>query len=460
MNWSGPGAGGPEARPTGSPGTAAAVRAAAAAAATAAATAGAVPWQSLLRRLGPPWRQPQAQEALAVAGLTLAGGAAGTVVTVAAARLAAAALTGSAPPTRALLPRLVSGVAPIPVLGRYALGLTQYAHARALVGRGPAGATPPIRTAVATAVVTALLVAGHELTYRLLQHVLRAGTCEPPAPPPAPAHQNRNTAVDEPPTGFVVHFDGIGRFVPRPTPVGSRLADELQARLPDWRIVMSLMPGEVTQLPPWYRPVTGRLWRRLMRRSPTWLLARGIWEAVVAVDTRYRPALVAQHQRSVVQHLLAAGYERGGGTPVVFVCLSSGAQTALHSASETARRLAAPVDVVTFGGFADGTADLSGVGRVHAVVSWADPVEALPVLLLPSRWTAFGTGRWSRARRQRRVVVHRHGPATHVGRTGYLGPATIADGRTRVEQAADVVARAAQDLVARCRVNRDGLARR
>jgi hypothetical protein len=249
------------------------------------------------------------------------------------------------------------------------------------------------------------------------------------------------------PEGFVVYVDGVGRATPRTTPVGRRFAEAVHRRLPSWTVVMSLMPNDVTQRPAWERPVTGPVWRRLGHHDRGWLVARGVWEGIVALDRRYRRRLVAGHTAAVLDHVLAAGYRPGSGTPLVLVALSAGAQTALHVASDVARALGgAPLDVVTLGGFADGAADLSGVRRVHAAVSWGDPAELAAVPVLPSRWTALHVGGWSRARRARRVVVHRFDYATHVGRTGYLGRAVTVDGRTRLEQSADLVEHAAREL--------------
>jgi hypothetical protein len=259
-----------------------------------------------------------------------------------------------------------------------------------------------------------------------------------------PAHADRR-----PPEGYVVYFDGVGRATRRTTPVGREFAEAIAHRMPSWAIVMSLMPNDVTQRPVWERPLTGDLWRRIMHRSRDWLVARGVWEAIVALDGRYRGRLAADHTSAVLAHLLAAGYRPGSGTPVVMVGLSAGAQTAQRCASDVARALGgAPLDVVTLGGFSDGAADLSAIRRVHAAVSWGDPAESAPVLFLPSRWTAPGLGRWSRARRERRVVVHRHDYVTHVGRTGYLGHATTCDGRLNIERSADLVHRAARELLA------------
>ena len=252
------------------------------------------------------------------------------------------------------------------------------------------------------------------------------------------------------PEGFVVYLDGVGRCEGRTTPVGRAFADAVAERLPRWTVVLSLMPNDITQEPAWHRPVTGRLWRRLHRASPTTVLVRGVWEAVVAVDPRYRELLAQEHTRQVVAHLHAAGYQDGSGAPVVLVGLSGGAQTALRVASDAARSLGgAPVDVVTLGAFADGSADLDGVRRVHAVVSWGDPAELLPVLLFPSRWTALGVGAWRRAKLAGTVVVRRHDFARHIGPQGYLSTtARSPDGRTRLAQAADVVASAARQIVA------------
>lgn len=399
-----------------------------------------VPWQALGRRFGLPFGPPASRTVLAVVPATFAA----ATVSAATVELMARRVAGSSdrPPapvvaTTALL------ADPFPVVGPYAAAAADIVRAAALT---PRWRSRPLRWLAAAAV----LVVGRHAMRQALDATVSAWAPAPPDPAPADTALNVDPAARpgvHGPTGFVVYFDGVGRATRRTTPVGREFAEAVHRRLPTWTIVMSLMPNDVTQRPAWERPVTGRLWKALGHRSRDWLVARGVWEGIVALDGRYRRRLVAGHTSAAVTHLLAAGYRPGSGVPVVLVGLSAGAQTALRVASDVARALGgAPLDVVTLGGFADGAADLSAVRRVHAAVSWGDPAELAPVPFLPSRWTALHVGAWSRARRRRTVVVQRVDYATHVGRTGYLGRATCPDGRTRLAQSADLVERAAREL--------------
>ncbi|WP_336922401.1 hypothetical protein [Aquipuribacter sp. SD81] len=410
---------------------------------------GTTDWQLVLRRTGMPFRAPgeaPGRSLRAVGASVLAGCAASGAATAALA--AATGLRGSAL-RGALAPWLASPAAPFPVLGApfsAVLDTTVCRRAGRLGTRGPSEASRTLLGTVAYGAVHGLVTA---LAGYAVDRVAPV-PAEPPRPTPATRLDVAGPDVDERngPDGYVVYLDGVGRCERRTTPVARAFAGAVGDRLPRWHVVLSLMPNDVTQEPAFLRPVTGGLWGRLYRADSRWLVARGVWEAVVALDPRYRDRLAAAHTSALVAHLRAAGYRVGSGTPVVLVGLSGGAQTALRAASETAQALGgAPLDVVTFGAFADGSADLRGVRRVHAAVSWGDPAELLPVLLFPSRWTALGVGAWHRAKRQGRVVVRRHDFATHVGASGYLSAtARTPDGRTRLAQAADLVARAAQEL--------------
>lgn len=414
---------------------------------------GSVGWQQALRRTGMPFASPAAAPARSAASLL--GAAAGGVLATAAATTALAVVT-EVPARRlraCLRPAGWGALAPLPVLGT---GFGAYAEAAVAWGFSRAATDDRASAAVRTGLGLAVFGLVHGLVGGSVDRLLDAAFPPPRRPAAAPPATRLNVVgpdvgdTGDGPDGYVVYLDGVGRCERRTTPVGRAFAAAVAERLPRWTVVMSMMPNDVTQEPAWLRPVTGRLWRRLHRASPAWTLTRGVWEAVVALDPRYRDRLAEEHTRQLVAHLRAAGYRAGDGRPVVLVGLSGGAQTALRCASEVARSLGgAPVDVVTFGAFADGSADLVGVRRVHAVVSWGDPAELLPVLLFPSRWTALGVGAWRRARRAGTVVVRRHDWATHIGARGYLSPTAHApDGRTRLAQAADVVAASARQLLA------------
>lgn len=417
---------------------------------------GTVDWQRSARRTGWPHTSPALSPLRSV--LLVGGSAVGGVIASWAAGAVALAVAGTRTDgaDRATVAALWGALVPLPVVGVGAGAAVQATLAR----RYTTQYTADGRTLWPDLLRAALVVIAHNavhatvtaLTDRLLD--LLSDLSDPPDrpdSPPASTHLDvRGPDLDDDaaPDGFVVYLDGVGRCTGRTTPVARELAAALTERLPRWVVVLSVMPNDVLQRPAWDRPLTGPLWRALHRRSSVWMLTRGVWEAVVALDPRYRDRIAQEHTATLTAHLLAAGYRPGSGRPVVLVGLSGGAQTALRVASETARALGgAPLDVVTLGAFADGSADLGGVRRVHAVVSWGDPAELLPVLLFPSRWTVFGVSRWSRAKRARTVVVRRHDWARHIGAQSYLSPTAIApDGRTRLAQAADVVAVAARQL--------------
>lgn len=431
-----------------------------------------VPYQALGRRVGLPYRTPRPGTAVVCLAATAAAATAtswfGLAVAGAVATGRADGLTAGA--GRATAPLNAAAAGWLPVLGPLAAVAGEIGTAVRLARPGTGS---PTRVAARTAAATTVLVLARVVTFRFLSRLLEVRT--PPSPPPpapattlnlTPGHaadaQDSHPEAGGPdaghPDGYVVYFDGVGRVIPRTTPVGRDFAAAISARLPRWSVVMSLMPNDVTQRPAWQRPLTGGIWRWLMRRSGDWLVARGVWEAVVALDARYRVRFGRDQTAAVLAHLAAADYQPGSGVPIVFVGLSAGTQTALLAASDVARALGAPLDVVSLGGFIDGSADLSAVRRVHTAISWGDPAEMAPVLLFPSRWTALGIGTWSRGLRGRSIVRHRYDWATHVGRTGYLGSAVISDGRTRLDQAADLVQRAARELHASA--GRDGRARR
>jgi len=413
---------------------------------------GSVDWQRALRRTGMPFRTPAGD--LGRSALVTAAAAAGGVLASGVAGAALAAVVG--------LPRRGRGVGPAALVGSASvplplLGPAAGAWAEAEVAWRWARANTADRSLAAarTGVGIALFGLVHAGITAAVEGALDA-VLPPPSRPATPPPDTRLNVLGPDvgdtgtgPDGFVAYLDGVGRCETRTTPLGRGFADAVAERLPRWSVVLSLMPNDVTQEPAWRRPVTGPLWERLHRADARTMLVRGVWEAVVALDPRYRERLAEEHTRHVVAHLAAAGYVTGSGAPVVLVGLSGGAQTALRVASDVARSLGgAPLDVVTFGGVADGSAELGGVRRVHAVVSWGDPAELLPVLLFPSRWTGIGVGAWRRAKLAGTVVVRRHDFATHIGTDGYLSASSHApDGRTRLAQAADVVAAAARQLL-------------
>jgi hypothetical protein len=250
---------------------------------------------------------------------------------------------------------------------------------------------------------------------------------------------------DRPPAAYLVYLDGIGKMRFRDSRDGGRLVAQIVTDAPELRVL-----GHVLPYSPLARPLAerrGAPW--LHRHAALVLFLYNVAQILVAADARYRPLYDRAVGTQITEHLRRAGFPREGGTPVILLGYSGGAQIATGAVHEVAARLAAPVTVILLGGFQDGANDLGAATAVHQLTSAHDPIERAGRWIFPRRWPVGGWGPWNRARRAGKVHVHRLDPAHHVGPSSYISPtALLPDGRTYLERTTQVVVGIAREATA------------
>ncbi|MFE0627533.1 hypothetical protein ACFW3D_11210 [Streptomyces sp. NPDC058864] len=246
----------------------------------------------------------------------------------------------------------------------------------------------------------------------------------------------RGAAPDSPPAAYLVYLDGIGKRRVRDTRDGGQLVTAVLARAPELRVLGQVQPYSPLADPLAERPV----WAWLRRRIGLLLFLHNVMQIFVAADRRYRPLYNRAVGRQIATQLRLAGYHPGSGTPVVLLSYSGGAQVATGAVDELHARLAAPLLLITLGGFHNGANDLTHAAHLHRLTSAGDRIERLGTWIFPQRWPLLRHSGWNRARRSGKITVHRLDPATHVGPHSYISrTAEAPDGRRHVDRTADTV---------------------
>lgn len=238
------------------------------------------------------------------------------------------------------------------------------------------------------------------------------------------------------PAAYLVYLDGIGKMRFRDSRDGGRLTDLLIAAAPELRIL-----GHVLPYSPLARELAGRRgWRWLRRHAAITLFVYNVLQIFVAADRRYRPLYNRAVGRQIAAQLRGAGYRPGSGVPIVLLGYSGGAQVAIGAVRELHAELAAPLTVITLGGFHDGSGDLTGARRLHLLTSRSDRIERIGTWIFPLRWPVVRGSAWNRARRAGTTTVHRLDPAHHVGPESYISPqAHLPDGRSYLQRTAETI---------------------
>ncbi|MEV4570180.1 hypothetical protein AB0K12_41065 [Nonomuraea sp. NPDC049419] len=248
----------------------------------------------------------------------------------------------------------------------------------------------------------------------------------------------RGADPNRPPAAYLVYLDGIGKRRFTDTRDGGRLVKALLDKAPEVRVL-----GQVQPYSPLADPLADRpVWAWLRRRAQILLFLHNVMQIFVAADRRYRPLYNRAVGTQIARQLRLAGYRPGSGIPVVLLSYSGGAQVATGAVKELHARLAAPLLLITLGGFHNGANDLTHARHLHRLTSDADWIERLCLILFPQRWPAARGSGWNRAVRAGKVTTHRLDPATHMGRRSYISPdARLPDGRTYLDHTADTVVR-------------------
>ena len=275
---------------------------------------------------------------------------------------------------------------------------------------------------------------------------------EDPPPPPPPAAD----AGDAPPACFVVFLSGIGSISgDELLPAETAFLDQLQAALPEARIVRDVFPYAPTgrQLLTGQRVFTW-LWRRVLdwrlngtRLLPALLNVRNLFQVLVSADHRYGPLYSFGIARVARERLEAHGYRPESRTPVVLLGSSGGGQISVGAATFLGAELDAPLAIVTFGGVMASDRGIEEVTRLASLYGTDDKVYRLGRTIFPGRWPMASASFWNVARSEHRLSERAIGPMGHSGRGGYLDAAPRADGAPLLERTVGAVAAAVRDVL-------------
>ncbi|MEU2896482.1 hypothetical protein ABZ690_35505 [Streptomyces sp. NPDC006967] len=246
----------------------------------------------------------------------------------------------------------------------------------------------------------------------------------------------RGADPDRPPTAYLVYLDGIGKRRFTDTRDGGRLVKALIAAAPDLRVLGQVQPYSPLAAPLATRPG----WAWIRRRAGILLFLHNVMQIFVAADRRYRPLYNRAVGGQIAGQLRRAGYRPHSGVPVVLLSYSGGAQVATGAVEELHDQLAAPLLLITLGGFHNGANDLTHARHLHQLTSAHDRIERVCTWIFPQRWRLLRSSGWNRARRAGKVTVHRLDPATHLGRRSYISRESHRpDGRSHLDHTTDTV---------------------
>lgn len=260
------------------------------------------------------------------------------------------------------------------------------------------------------------------------------------------------TSPDAPPArGFLVFLSGIHTVGGESFAKRERaFLDHLRRELPELR-VLEVFPYSVTN-----RALTGqrlfaRFWRWALRRklgrrtldgiAGMVINLRNAWQVAVSADARYGPMYDEGSAELIERALLAAGYRRGSGAPVLLVGYSGGGQIALGASSPLAERLGRRIHVVSLGGVMASPRTTDGLERLVHVRGSNDLVARIGAAFFPGRWPWARWSAWNRAKEDGLVRVVDLGPMDHTGRDGYLDDDTrLPDGRSYLDATVATIA--------------------
>lgn len=250
---------------------------------------------------------------------------------------------------------------------------------------------------------------------------------------------------------FVVYLAGIGSasgetIFPEEIP----FLEYLKARLPTMVVVQDVFPYSVLN-----KGLTGRrafawLWRQVDRlrlnergRPVGYLInARNLLQLLVSADKRYGPVYNIGMSRTILQRLVAHGYQLGSGVPVTVIGSSGGAQIAVGTATYLHAVLHTPLHVVTLGGVMAGDRGVNFIERLDDLRGEHDVLPALMAACFPRRWP-LPSNDWTRAVQEGRIRTTIIGPMKHHANGGYFDPnQRLPDGQTYLERSAEAVVQA------------------
>lgn len=265
-----------------------------------------------------------------------------------------------------------------------------------------------------------------------------AGEVDPSGRELAPA-----VTKPRPASFFLVYLTGVLGFE---TGSGAQretdLINAIAARLPDDTVVVAdVFPYSVNNNPLNGERLFAAAWRWVDRHrhrfnSPVNLyngiiVMRNVLQVAVSADPRYGPLNNVGVAREIATSLLRHGYPVGSGKPIYLIGYSGGGQIAVGAARYLHSAFAAPIRIVSLGGFYSDDGGIAAVDHVVDLQGTKDPLPYVGSLLYPGRWRFLPYSRWNRARRAGTISINRCGPMTHFGEEDYFSTsATLEDGTT------------------------------
>ena len=230
---------------------------------------------------------------------------------------------------------------------------------------------------------------------------------------------------------YIVYLSGIssisGEYL---IPREKRFIKGIKTRLPDATVITDVFPyaaSGVHLIAP-LRSFEG-LWRWLQkiklqeRRSVLSVLIkiRNIYQVMISADHRYGPIYNQGAAQAIEKALLDAGYDPGGGAPIVIIGYSGGGQIAVGATAFLRARLSAPIDIISIGGVIASDPGFHALRRLHYIYSNGDNIRKFGALMFPERWKIMANSEWNAARREGRIIFHEMDNMIHAGPHGYFG---------------------------------------
>ena len=243
------------------------------------------------------------------------------------------------------------------------------------------------------------------------------------------------TAPLPPGEHFVVFLTGIGSMKAEiHIPEERVFLDHLIERMETSVIVDDIFPYSVTNTALTGNRIFSRFWQMVYaekeEQKPLGKLGniRNIFQVLVSSDHRYGPMYDRGTAQIVLDGLARHGYVLGSGVPVYIIGYSGGGQISVGCAPFVAKKLGAPVYVISLGGVFCADPALDSLEHIFHLSGEGDGVTRLGNIIFPGRWRLMKNSYWNRAVADGRVTFVDMGNMVHNGPGSYLDTERTVDG--------------------------------
>jgi predicted Abi (CAAX) family protease len=268
---------------------------------------------------------------------------------------------------------------------------------------------------------------------------------------------------------YITYLDGINQGTYGYLPEVENFLDRLAAGLPpNILVVKGIIPYSVTNRQLTENNSLAFLWRWVdhvkasMPKVPIGFAVnlRNIFSVMTSADARYGPIQNRGLAQVLYDSLLYHGYQPGSGIPITLIGFSGGGQMAMGAVRYLQQAIAAPIEVISIAGVISGNTGAMQIRRLYHLAGRLDPVQKLGAIFFPARWPVALLSNWNKAKRRGRIIFVSMGEVGHSGANGPMSStATLADGRTHLQQTIDIVTGILLKDWDRSKLNRDDFVR-